>query len=169
MPDILEILHIDAPVLAQQMTFTTADLYDRITASECEAWQAHSKDVAMPEQTPHINDVIKHHNEIHLWALRTIVKLQDQEKQAQAICQFIAIADACRALNNFDTLASIISAMTNDQIQRAIDRINAIARARLAQLERLVSPIKGFIEFRRAIRLAKLPCIPFLGMFTPFS
>ena len=169
MPNTFQFLQVDTYVCAQQMTLIAANLYGQITADECEAWQSLSKQSTMPEQTPHINAVIRHHNETHSWALRTIVKPTYQETQLQAVYHLIAIADACRALNNFATLTSIISALTDEQAQQAGQSIDASARSKLMQLQALTSSAKGFLEFRQAVRLAALPCVPSLGLSEPLS
>ena len=159
----LKFLQVDAGIFAQQMTLVAATLYAKITASECEAWPVLSKHSNMPEQTPNINSVIRHHEEIYHWALGILVMPIDQDTQLQAMSHLIAIAGACRSLNNFSTLFSIIVALTDEQAQQASQSIDASARSKLMQLHALMGPAKGFIEYRRAVRLATLPCIPCLG------
>ena len=167
MPSIFDFLDVDAAVFAQQLTLATADLYSKITASECEAWQWLSKDNSMPAQTSEINAVIRHHNETHKWALRIMITPSDRKKQLEATHHLIDIANACFALNNFMSLAAIIYASTTDEAREATTNIDATAQTRLRQLQNLVTPTKGFIAFRRAIRHAELPCIPFLGISMP--
>lgn len=159
----LEFLHFDADAFAQQLTIVAANIYGQITAVECEAWQSLSKRSSTPEQTPHINAMIRHHNEVWLWALDMITTPTDRKEQVQVMNHLVAIADECRTLNNFATLTSIISAMSDETAERVSRSIYAPAQSKLMKLQALVTPARGFIEYRQAVRLAALPCVPCLG------
>ena len=161
MSDLLEILTIDADIIAQQLTLTAADLYNKITLAECEAWQSLSPLDVFPEQTPHINAVIHHSNKLRTWILRMreFSKHQDRDTQAQIWARIVAIADSCLTLNNFSTVFSIISALGDDLTQRIHDK----TRSRLAHLRRLFSPTRGFWLLRQTLRAASPPCVPFIG------
>ena len=169
MPNSLQFVQIDASLFAQQLTFVAANLYGKVAASECVAWQAFSKHSTMPEQASNINAMIRQHDKTYRWALQTLIIPTEKKIQLQILHHLIAIADACRALNNFATLFSIISASTDKRAEQAVQSIDASARSKLIQLQALTSSAKGFIEFRKAIRFAALPCVPFFGLSTPHS
>ncbi|KAL8793171.1 MAG: hypothetical protein Q9195_004201 [Heterodermia aff. obscurata] len=157
-------LSIDAIIIAQQLTLIAADLYHGLTLAECEVWQSLSPHTPSPTQTPHINAVINHSNELRIWVLRTLKLSTDKKEQAaQVASHIIDIADSCLALNNFSTLFSIVSALTDEHSQRPLMGLKAKVRSRLTYLQELISSKRGFWHYRQAIRTASLPCVPFLG------
>ena len=164
-PNLLPIdLSIGASTIAQQLTLIAADLYHRVTLAECEVWQSLSPQSPTPKQTSHINAVLHHSNKLRTWILRALEFSTDQEKQTEQVAShIIAIADGCLALNNFSTLFSIISALNEELAQQPLMSMKVDTRLRLMHLQELVSPKRGFWHYRQAIRMAPLPCVPFLG------
>lgn len=157
-------LSIDASTIAQQLTLIAADLYHAVTLAECEVWQSLSPQKPTPKQTPHINAVLHHANELRTWILRTLEFSTNQKRQtAQVASHVIAIADGCLALNNFSTLFSIISALNEESAHGPLMSIKARTRLRLTYLQELVSSKRGFWHYWQAIRMSPLPCVPFLG------
>ena len=157
-------LSIDANILAQQLTLIATDLYNNLTLVECEVWQSLSPRNQTPKQTPRINAILHHSNELRAWTLRTLESSTKQQREAaQVASHMIAIADGCLALNNFSTLFSIVSALNEESVQRPLMSLEIETRLRLAHLQELISFKKGFWHYRQAIRRAPLPCVPFLG------
>jgi len=165
---IAEILQFDADTFAQQLTLIAATLYNRITTTECLTWPSLSKHSSTPTQTPHINAVIRHHKALRQWTLAAITTPTDRATQVQVITHFIAIAVACRALNDFASLFSVVSAIADDNDDERVTReviqsLHAATKKRYEELKRLVGPERGFVELRRAMRGAGVPGVPCLG------
>ena len=157
-------LSIDATIIAQQLTLIAADLYHELTLAECELWQSLSPHNPTPNQTPHINAILHHSNELRAWILHTLNSSTNQQRQtAQVASHIIAIADACLALNNFSTLFSIVSALDGEPAQRSLRSIEAETRMRLTRMQEVVSAKRGFWYYRQVIRTVSLPCVPVLG------
>lgn len=75
----------------------------------------------------------------------------------------------CRALNNFSTLTSIISALGTAPIarlKRTWDQVPARTQTTLETMRRLMASTKNFGEYREALHAANPPCIPFFGRFS---
>lgn len=74
----------------------------------------------------------------------------------------------CRALNNFSTLTSIISALGTapiHRLSRTWNQVNARTMTILEQMRKLMGSTKNFGEYREKLHLANPPCIPFFGRF----
>jgi len=77
------------------------------------------------------------------------------------------IVQKCRALNNYSTLTSIISALGTAPIHRlgrTWGQVSGRTSAILEQMRRLMASTKNFGEYRETLHLANPPCIPFFGM-----
>ena len=165
-PDIPPYLRFDAVIFAEQLTIIAANLHSQIKVCELEAWRLHATQDILPEQAPHINDMIRHSNAVRSWTLHEIIAQTNQQKQIRVMEYLIATADACRALNNFATLLSIISAMSAEPAQQVSRCIHAESQAKLVNLQTLAGPAKGYYEYRQVVRMAKLPCLPCIGSST---
>ena len=72
----------------------------------------------------------------------------------------------CRALNNFSTLTSIISALGTapiHRLSRTWAQVNARTSATLETMRALMASTKNFGEYRETLHSANPPCIPFFG------
>lgn len=75
----------------------------------------------------------------------------------------------CRALNNFSTLTSIMSALATAPIarlKRTWDQVPARIQTSLEIMRKLMTNTKNFSEYREALHLANPPCIPFFGRYS---
>ena len=161
-------LAIDSNTIAQQLTLIAADLHNELTLDECEAWQSLSPHNPTPKQTPHINAILHHSDDLRNWVLRRLELSKSKKRQtARVASHIIAIADGCLALHNFSTLFPIVSALIEQPAQRLLMNLRAKTRSRLTHLQELVSSKKGFWHYRQAMRTAPLPCVPFLGGLLP--
>lgn len=72
----------------------------------------------------------------------------------------------CRALNNFSSLTSIISALATAPIarlKRTWDQVPARTSSTLESMRTLMGSTKNFGDYRDALHAANPPCIPFFG------
>jgi son of sevenless len=76
----------------------------------------------------------------------------------------------CRALNNFSTLTSIMSALATAPIarlKRTWDQVPQRIQGSLETMRKLMTNTKNFSEYREALHAANPPCIPFFGTYPP--
>ena len=167
MPSQPAILTIDAKNIAQLLTLHASDLYNHITLTECELWQSLSSlDVLASRQTPAINAVIQHSNDLQHWVRRTLECSRDFRPgtEGRVLTHVVSIANYCLTFNNFSTLFSMVSALDDEHILSVLPSIGIGTERCLTHLRTLVSPTRGFVQYRRTVRAALLPCIPFLGL-----
>ena len=179
----MKFLDIDVTEFARQLTILESKLYGKIKPSEClnKTWQKK----LVPDESdpaPNVKAVILHSNQLTNWVAEMILAHADVKRRVIVIKQFVNIADVsihkcflqgvsnftqkCRALNNFSTLTSIVSALGTapiNRLSRTWQQVNARTQQTLETLRSLISSNKNFVEYREALHNANPPCIPFLG------
>ncbi|KAJ8069225.1 hypothetical protein OCU04_002891 [Sclerotinia nivalis] len=165
----LKFLDIDVTEFARQLTIVESRLYGKIKPTEClnKTWQ---KKVGEndPEPAPNVKALILHSNQLTNWVAEMILTQLDVKKRVVVIKHFVLVADKCRALNNYSTLTSIISALGTapiHRLKRTWDQVPAKTLAVLESMRRLMGSTKNFGEYRESLRLANPPCIPFFGVY----
>lgn len=165
----LKFLDIDSTEFARQLTIIESRLYSKIRPTEClnKTWQ---KKVGPeePEPAANVKALILHSNQLTNWVAEMILNQGDVKKRVVVIKHFVNVADKCRALNNYSTLTSIISALGTapiHRLSRTWAQVSGRTSAILEQMRRLMASTKNFGEYREALHLANPPCIPFFGVY----
>lgn len=165
----LKFLDIDSIEFARQLTIIEARLYGKVKPTEClnKTWQ---KKVGPGEcePAPNVKTVILHSNRLTNWVAEMILTQSDVRKRVVVIKHFVTVADKCRAMNNFSTLTSIISALGTapiHRLQRTWAQVNQKTMSVLEQLRKLMGSTKNFGEYRDTLHQANPPCIPFFGTY----
>ncbi|KAG6009481.1 hypothetical protein E4U43_008713 [Claviceps pusilla] len=165
----LKFLDIDVTEFARQLTIIESRLYGKIKAAEClnKTWQ---KKIAEgePDLAPNVKALILHSNQMTNWVAEMILAQMELKKRVVVIKHFVAVADKCRALNNYSTLTSIISALATAPIarlKRTWDQVPQRTQGVLEAMRRVMASTKNFGEYREALHAANPPCIPFFGVY----
>ncbi|PYH85976.1 cell division control protein Cdc25 [Aspergillus uvarum CBS 121591] len=165
----MKFLDIDPTEFARQLTIIESRLYSKIRPTEClnKTWQ---KKVGPDEAEPaaNVKALILHSNQLTNWVAEMILTHSDVKKRVVVIKHFVNIADKCRALNNYSTLTSIISALGTAPIHRlgrTWSQVSGRTYTVLEQMRRLMASTKNFGEYRETLHLANPPCIPFFGVY----
>lgn len=165
----LKFLDIDPIEFARQLTIIESRLYAKIKPTEClnKTWQKKIPEGA-PEAAPNVKALILHSNQMTNWVAEMILAQSDPKKRVVVIKHFVTVADKCRALNNFSTLTSIISALGTAPIarlKRTWDLVTQRTQTTLETMRRLMASTKNFGEYREALHASNPPCIPFFGVY----
>ncbi|OGM45902.1 cell division control protein Cdc25 [Aspergillus bombycis] len=165
----LKFLDIDPTEFARQLTIIESRLYSKIRPIEClnKTWQ---KKVGPdePEPATNVKALILHSNQLTNWVAEMILSQSDVKKRVVVIKHFVNVADKCRALNNYSTLTSIISALGTAPIHRlgrTWGQVSGRTSTILEQMRKLMASTKNFGEYRETLHLANPPCIPFFGVY----
>ncbi|KAL1987021.1 hypothetical protein VTN96DRAFT_5177 [Rasamsonia emersonii] len=165
----LRFLDIDATEFARQLTIIESRLYSKIRPTEClnKTWQ---KKVAPGEAEPaaNVKALILHSNQLTNWVAEMILTQNDVKKRVVVIKHFVNVADKCRAMNNYSTLTSIISALGTapiHRLSRTWAQVSGRTSAILEQMRKLMASTKNFGEYRETLHQANPPCIPFFGVY----
>ncbi|KAF9112784.1 hypothetical protein BGX27_002829 [Mortierella sp. AM989] len=111
---------------------------------------------------------IAHFNFISSWVGTMILLPSKAKNRAKMMEKFINIAKILREMGNFNTTMAIIGAMNTSSIHRLAQTRELLQGkevwATFKELEHLMSSERSFFEYRQALKVQKLPCIPYLGV-----
>lgn len=165
----IKLLELDPHELARQMTIMDFRLYNRIKPVECLDKNWGKPDT---EEGTHIAANVKasieHSNQVTAWVTDSILSKEEVKKRAAVLKHWIAVADRCRILNNFNTCMAILSAFDNGSIgrlKRTWELINGRSMQILQNIRRLMGANRNFSNYREIIHRVIPPCIPFLGIY----
>jgi len=115
-----------------------------------------------------IATVIRTSNRIANWVAESILSKEDSRRRAAAVKQFIAVADRCRLMHNFSSMAAITSGLGTPPIRRlkrTWEQVNGKFMTQLAQCEMTIDSNKNFNNYRLTLAQVAPPCVPFIGVF----
>ncbi|XP_006905435.1 ras-specific guanine nucleotide-releasing factor 1 [Pteropus alecto] len=97
-----------------------------------------------------------------------IVRNEDVTARASAIEKWVAVADICRCLHNYNAVLEITSSMNRSAIFRLKKtwlKVSKQTKALIDKLQKLVSSEGRFKNLREALKNCDPPCVPYLGMY----
>lgn len=153
--------HLDPNEIAEQLTLREFKMFSNIRDSE---W--FEKEGTIPS----INNSQKlagHFNEVHAWLSSEIVSHHTQEHRVMALTKCIKIGCKFRDLNNFNGVMEVLSVLGNASITRlkkTWELIEPKVFDSYKDLEILMSDKYNYKNYREALKCAKLPAIPFVGV-----
>ncbi|KAJ3125906.1 hypothetical protein HK098_008099 [Nowakowskiella sp. JEL0407] len=161
----IKFLELDPLEVARQLTIMVSRIYERIQPVELlkKAWVEQDNSVAINART-----MIAVSNQITGWVVHTILNEKKVKERSYYIRLFIAIAEKCRSLNNFDTLMAILCGLEAAPIHRLKRTWELIKNREMnvfESLRGLMSSTKNFSKYRDELKSCAPPCIPFLGFY----
>ncbi|KAL2438360.1 Cell division control protein 25 [Exophiala dermatitidis] len=165
----LKFLDIDSTEFARQLTIIESKLFGKIKPVECLAktWEKKGK-TDNNDTATNLQALILHSNQLINWVAEMILQPTEVKKRVAVIKHFVAIAEKCRALNNFSAVTAIISAMGTApvlRLNRTWQAVSPKTRAILESMRELISATKNWSQYRETLQAATPPCIPFLGTY----
>ncbi|ORX38133.1 ras GEF [Piromyces finnis] len=156
---------LDPTEIARQLTLMCSKLYNQIQPVEClnKAWSQKINSPAV-----NIKMMIEMSNQVTGWVAITILKETDLKKRASIMKHFIYIAEKCYALNNFNTLMSILAGFSSAPIHRLRRTWDFLSNKNIATLDSLNKTMdrnKNFSTYREQLHSVNPPCVPFLGVY----
>uniref|UniRef100_A0A8C5VW13 Ras protein specific guanine nucleotide releasing factor 1 n=1 Tax=Microcebus murinus TaxID=30608 RepID=A0A8C5VW13_MICMU len=152
--------------IAEQLTLLDHLVFRRIPYEEFfgQGWMKLEKN----ERTPYIMKTTKHFNDISNLIASEIVRNEDVNARASAIEKWVAVADICRCLHNYNAVLQITSSMNRSAIFRLKKtwlKVSKQTKALIDKLQKLVSSEGRFKNLREALKNCDPPCVPYLGMY----
>ncbi|KAJ7459684.1 ras guanine nucleotide exchange factor domain-containing protein [Mycena latifolia] len=160
----LKLLDIEPLELARQLTIMESQLYQRIRPMECLQRAREQR----TENIDNITVVIQTSNKIALWVAESVLSKEDSRRRAGAVKHLISVADRCRTLNNFSTMAAITAGLNTPPIRRlkrTWEQVNQRYMAQFGACEMTIDSNKNFTKYRSMMTSAIPPCVPFIGVF----
>lgn len=160
---ITKVLHIKALEVARQMTLIDFDLYCKIRPRElCEgAWTKEDRYTT----APNIMNLVHRFNLVVRWIVTQIVQAKNSSKREAIIAKWIDVANYFRELNNFNGVNEVLAAMGSAAVLRLESFKKKENHPVLRELREMLQPTGNYKAFRKVLKQANPPLVPFVGCF----
>uniref|UniRef100_H3D7P0 Ras protein specific guanine nucleotide releasing factor 2 n=1 Tax=Tetraodon nigroviridis TaxID=99883 RepID=H3D7P0_TETNG len=157
---------LSAMELAEQITLLDHIVFRSIPYEEFlgQGWMKVDK----IERTPYIMKTSQHFNDMSNLVASQIMAHADVGSRASSIEKWLAVADICRCLNNYNGVLEITSALNRSAIYRLKKtwaKVCKQTKALMDRLQKTVSSEGRFKNLRETLKNCNPPCVPYLGMY----
>uniref|UniRef100_A0A096LQ16 Ras protein specific guanine nucleotide releasing factor 2 n=1 Tax=Poecilia formosa TaxID=48698 RepID=A0A096LQ16_POEFO len=158
---------LSAMEMAEQITLLDHIVFRSIPYEEFlgQGWMKVDK----TERTPYIMKTSQHFNDMSNLVASQIMAHSDVGSRAGSIEKWLAVADICRCLNNYNGVLEITSALNRSAIYRLKKTWAKVCKqqtkALMDRLQKIVSSEGRFKNLRETLKNCNPPCVPYLGMY----
>ncbi|XP_037385876.1 ras-specific guanine nucleotide-releasing factor 2 [Talpa occidentalis] len=157
---------LSAMELAEQITLLDHIIFRSIPYEEFlgQGWMKMDKN----ERTPYIMKTSQHFNDMSNLVASQIMNYADISSRANAIEKWVAVADICRCLHNYNGVLEITSALNRSAIYRLKKtwaKVSKQTKALMDKLQKTVSSEGRFKNLRETLKNCNPPAVPYLGMY----
>ncbi|EUC63459.1 cell division control protein, partial [Rhizoctonia solani AG-3 Rhs1AP] len=159
----LKLLDIDPLELARQLTLLESKQYNAIKPIEC---LARARDE--PAENDSIKTIIATTNKIASWVAFSVLEKDEPRRRGNTIKHFIHVAEKCRALHNYSSMAALIAGLNSPPIRRlkrTWDSVPAKFTTILDDVEATLDSGRNFTAYKQRLKTVDAPCVPFLGVY----
>ncbi|NXC76492.1 RGRF1 factor, partial [Anhinga anhinga] len=152
--------------IAEQLTLLDHLVFKKIPYEEFfgQGWMKLEKN----ERTPYIMKNTKHFNDVSNLIASEILRNEEINARVSAIEKWVAVADICRCLHNYNAVLEVTSSLNRSAIFRLKKtwlKVSKQTKALIDKLQKLVSSEGRFKNLREALKNCDPPCVPYLGMY----
>ncbi|KAI4826022.1 hypothetical protein KUCAC02_021680 [Chaenocephalus aceratus] len=152
--------------IAEQLTLLDHLVFKVIPYEEFfgQGWMKNDKN----EKTPYIMRTTKHFNDISNLIATEILRCDDVVTRVVVLEKWVAVADICRCLHNYNAVLEITSSLNRSSVFRLKKtwlKVSKQTKALIDKLQKLVSSEGRFKNLREALKNCDPPCVPYLGMY----
>uniref|UniRef100_A0A665V9A5 Ras protein specific guanine nucleotide releasing factor 1 n=1 Tax=Echeneis naucrates TaxID=173247 RepID=A0A665V9A5_ECHNA len=152
--------------IAEQLTLLDHLVFKVIPYEEFfgQGWMKNDKN----EKTPYIMRTTKHFNDISNLIATEILRCDDVVTRVAVIEKWVAVADICRCLHNYNAVLEITSSLNRSSVFRLKKtwlKVSKQTKGLIDKLQKLVSSEGRFKNLREALKNCDPPCVPYLGMY----
>uniref|UniRef100_A0A669CJM4 Ras protein specific guanine nucleotide releasing factor 1 n=1 Tax=Oreochromis niloticus TaxID=8128 RepID=A0A669CJM4_ORENI len=152
--------------IAEQLTLLDHLVFKVIPYEEFfgQGWMKNDKN----EKTPYIMRTTKHFNDMSNLIATEILRCDDVVTRVAVIEKWVAVADICRCLHNYNAVLEITSSLNRSSVFRLKKtwlKVSKQTKALIDKLQKLVSSEGRFKNLREALKNCDPPCVPYLGMY----
>ncbi|XP_043213526.1 ras-specific guanine nucleotide-releasing factor RalGPS2-like isoform X11 [Amphibalanus amphitrite] len=165
-PAFLEVLTIPPEEFASQITRADWEVFKRIQPDElaCLGWNRRDKHIL----SPNVVAFTRRFNQVSFWTVKEILNVRSVKQRAEVLGLFIRVAKRLQELNNLHGQFAIISALQTAPIYRLQKMWAHLPKNVLQKFEKqreLFLDVNNWEKLRDLLSRAKLPCIPYLGLY----
>ncbi|KAG8574851.1 hypothetical protein GDO81_009368 [Engystomops pustulosus] len=157
---------LSALEIAEQVTLLDHLIFKKIPYEEFfgQGWMKADKN----ERTPYIMGTSKHFNHMSNLIATEILRSEEPAVRGCTIEKWVAVADICRCLHNYNAVLEITSSLNRSAIfrlKRTWIKVSKQTKTLIDRLQKLVSSEGRFKNLREALKNCDPPCVPYLGMY----
>ncbi|KAM3927202.1 ras-specific guanine nucleotide-releasing factor 1 isoform 2-T2 [Leptodactylus fuscus] len=157
---------LSALEIAEQVTLLDHLIFKKIPYEEFfgQGWMKADKN----ERTPYIMGTSKHFNHMSNLIATEILRSEEPGVRGCTIEKWVAVADICRCLHNYNAVLEITSSLNRSAIfrlKRTWIKVSKQTKTLIDRLQKLVSSEGRFKNLREALKNCDPPCVPYLGMY----
>ncbi|KAF7232949.1 hypothetical protein EG68_06199 [Paragonimus skrjabini miyazakii] len=159
-------LKVNPELLAQQMTLIELKFFQAIKPEEFISLKWNGKEKL--KYAPNIVASTRWFNQIIFWVQKDILNEQSLSKRTEVMSHFVRIAKKLVELNNYSSAMAIVSGLQIQCVYRLTATWAALSsrdRNTFRKLSELFSQEQNYTSLRTAFENARLPCIPYLGLY----
>lgn len=151
---------------AEQLTLLDHLIFKKIPYEEFfgQGWMKADKN----ERTPYIMGTSNHFNHMSNLIATEILRCEEPALRGCIIEKWVAVADICRCLHNYNAVLEITSSLNRSAIfrlKRTWIKVSKQTKTLIDRLQKLVSSEGRFKNLREALKNCDPPCVPYLGMY----
>ncbi|KAJ8417517.1 hypothetical protein AAFF_G00223600 [Aldrovandia affinis] len=152
--------------IAEQLTLLDHLVFKVIPYEEFfgQGWMKSDKS----EKTPYIMKTTKHFNSISDLIATEILRCDDISTRVLVMEKWVAVADICRCLHNYNAVLEVTSSLNRSSVFRLKKtwlKVSKQTKTVIDKLQKLVSSEGRFKNLREALKNCDPPCVPYLGMY----
>ncbi|XP_028614784.1 ras-specific guanine nucleotide-releasing factor 1 isoform X3 [Grammomys surdaster] len=152
--------------IAEQLTLLDHLIFKSIPYQEFfgQGWMKDEK----YEKTPYIMKTTRHFNHVSDFIASEIIRIEDINLRANAIEKWVAVADICRCLQNYNAVLEVTSSINRSAIfrlQKTWLKVSKQTKSLFDKLQKLVSTDGRFKTLRDTLKKCDPPCVPYLGIY----
>uniref|UniRef100_A0A5K3F8N1 DH domain-containing protein n=1 Tax=Mesocestoides corti TaxID=53468 RepID=A0A5K3F8N1_MESCO len=157
---------IPALDIAEELTYIDYHIFRSIRTEELlnQVWMKDGKET----NAPNVMLATKRFNEVSKLVVSEVISRSEVPERAACIEKWIAIADICRCLQNYNGVLQICAGLENSSVHRLRGTWEAVSKQSRQSLEKLLTLVAATARFknmREALHRCDPPCIPYLGMY----
>ncbi|XP_045616711.1 ras-specific guanine nucleotide-releasing factor 1 isoform X2 [Procambarus clarkii] len=157
---------LSALEVAEQMTYIDHQIFVAIRSEEFlkTAWMKPDKQLRAPD----ILLITRRFNEMSRLVVSEVIRGATLASRIAVIEKWVAVADICRCLHNYNGVLQVCAAFQNSSVfrlKKTWEKVSKTTRQTLEKLQALVSSDGRFRSLRDALHRCDPPCIPYLGMY----
>ena len=163
--EITSVMQLNPIELARQITLKDYEAFLLIEPAEFlhQRWCKQNASL----MAPNLIGMIERFNDVVAWAATEILREPEFEGRARIICRLLDVASAARSLENYSALMAVLSALESAPISRLAFTWELLPDEyvdKMKDLKMTMSMASNYTNYRRALKAASAPCIPYLGV-----
>lgn len=155
--------------VADQLTLIEEKMFRRIKDLEFLNWNGKTDDEnGRKKGSANILKMVERFNSVSYWVATEIVMQTELRKRVATLKKFVLIAEHLESIGNFNGVMEIIGGLNLFAVSRlkaTWEQIPPGQKKKIEELNALMESIQNYKNYRAAVKAAKLPLLPYLGVY----